>query len=65
MDRQKALKVTKALNELEGYEIFVDNLTDCLEEAKDLCSFPKEFIESLNDLLDYEQKRREKVLEDL
>ena len=67
MERQKAVEVARALDAVDSYGIFIDQFWDFLDdiERDGICAFSVEFKESLKDLLEYEQKRREKILEDL
>ena len=61
MTREKALKVTNALENVEGFEIFMDEVLTAAENAKDTCDV-FEFIPRLEEFLKDELRIREEIL---
>lgn len=62
MTREKALKVTNALENVEGFEIFMDEVLTAAENAKDTCDV-FEFIPRLERFLRDELRIREEILD--
>lgn len=62
MTREQALKITNALENVEGFEIFMDEVLTAAENAKDTCDV-FEFIPKLKKFLKDELKIREEILD--
>ena len=62
MTREEALKVTNALENVEGFEIFMDEVLTAAENAKDTCDV-FEFIPRLERFLRDELRLREEILD--
>lgn len=62
MTREQAVKVSKALENVEGFEIFMDEVLTAAENAKDTCDV-FEFIPRLEKFLKDELKIREEILD--
>lgn len=64
MTREQALKITNALENVEGFEIFMDEVLTAAENAKDTCDV-FEFIPRLEKFLKDELRIREEILDKL
>jgi hypothetical protein len=62
MTREQAVKVNKALENVEGFEIFMDEVLTAAENAKDTCDV-FEFIPRLERFLRDELRIREEILD--
>lgn len=62
MTREQAVEVSKALENVEGFEIFVDEVLTAAENAKDTCDVFK-FIPKLEKFLKDELRIREEILD--
>ena len=65
MTREKALAASRALDAIEGFQSFKDEIDRAIENAEDLAPLSIEFVQALDALLREEEKRLEKVLEDM
>ena len=61
MTREEALKVTNALENVEGFENFMDEVLTAAENAKDACDV-FDFIPKLEKFLKDELRIREEIL---
>lgn len=61
MTREQAVEVSKALENVEGFEIFMDEVLTAADNAKDTCDVFK-FIPRLERFLRDELKTREEIL---
>jgi hypothetical protein len=64
MTREQALKASKALDDIDGFEALMSMIERDINEAADMCDI-NEFSQILLDLMDTELERRKKVLESL
>ena len=62
MTREQAVKVSKALENIEGFEIFMDEVLTAADNAKDTCDV-FEFIPRLERFLRDELRIREEILD--
>lgn len=62
MTREQAVKVSRALENVEGFEIFIDEVLTAADNAKDTCDV-SDFIPKLRRLLNEELKQREEILD--
>ena len=53
MTREKAVKVSRALDNIEGFEIFIDEVLTAADNAKDTCDV-EHFIPKLRIFLEEE-----------
>jgi len=65
MTREKALAASKALNAIDGFHIFMEEIDRAIESAEELALLAPEFKIQLQNLLDNELANLEKTLEDL
>ena len=68
MTREKALMASRALEAIEaieGFQAFKDEIDRAIATAEDLYPLSIEFVHALDTLLRKEEKRLEKVLEDM
>ena len=65
MTREKALMASRALDAIEGFQTFKDEIDRAIANAEDLAPLSIEFVQALDALLRKEEKRLEKVLEDM
>ena len=65
MTREKALAASKALDAIEGFQVFKDEIDRAIENTEDLAPLSIEFVRALDTLMREEEKRLEKVLEDM
>ena len=64
MERTKALQVSRALESLDSFEAFADQVEQLVREWDDVF-VSTDFVNRLLALMDEEHERREKVLEEL
>ena len=64
MTREQAVKVSRALENVEGFEIFIDEVLTAAEDARDTCDVER-FIPKLKIFLEEELKVRKEVLANL
>lgn len=64
MERAKANQVARALDNLDSFEALADGILTLVAEW-DNAYESTDFVCSLTQLLDKEQKRREKILEEM
>ena len=64
MTRTQALDASRALDEIEGFEMFMDRMEQVFREAVDWCEM-KEFRSMMTEKMREELTRREKYLESL
>ena len=64
MTREKAVKVSRALDNVEGFEIFIDEVLAAADNARDTCDVER-FIPKLRMFLEEELKVRNEVLANL
>ena len=64
MTREQAVKVSKALENVEGFEIFMDEVLTAADNAKDTCDV-EHFIPRLRLFLEEELKKRNEILANL
>lgn len=62
MTREQAVKASKALENVEGFEIFMDEVLTAADNAKDTCDV-FEFIPRLERFLRDELRLREEILD--
>lgn len=65
MTREKALAASKALDAIDGFHIFMEEIDRAIESAEELALLAPEFKIQLQNLLDNELANLEKTLEDL
>lgn len=65
MTREKALMASRALDAIEGFQIFMEEVDRAIESAEELTPLSTDFKQALDVLLREEQKRLEKELEDM
>ena len=65
MTREKALAASRALDAIEGFQTFKDEIDRAIENTEDIAPLSIEFVQALDALLRKEEKRLEKVLEDM
>ena len=64
MTRDLAIKATQALNEIEGFEVFMERIEGVIDDSSDYC-YLEDFRDSLMKFLEVELERRKSVLENL
>lgn len=65
MTREKALAASKALDAIDGFHIFMEEIDKAIESAEELALLAPEFKIQLQNLLDNELANLKKTLEDL
>ena len=65
MTREKAVAATWAITNLDGFDELAVEIRERVADWKDTIQVDPEFEKKLNELLDEEYHRLEKVLEDL
>lgn len=65
MTRELAMQVSKAIEDIEGFETFMDEVDRALGEAMDFCDIPGDFVIVLDNLLKDELQRRTDYLDSL
>lgn len=64
MTREKALEVSRALDDVDGFEAFMDEIYKVVDIFSDTCDL-KDFALHLEHTMAQELKRRKAVLEEL
>lgn len=64
MTREQAVKVSRALDNVEGFEIFIDEVLTAADNARDTCDV-EHFIPKLRIFLEEELKIRNEALTSL
>lgn len=64
MTKEKAMAVSKALDNINGFEAFMSMVEQDINEAADMCDII-DFSKTLMDMLEVELERRKKILESL
>ena len=65
MTREKALEASRALDAIDGFEAFMDEITKAVLLAEDFAEFSPDFKLELDNLLQAELLRLKNVLEEL
>ena len=65
MTRTKALEASRALDAIDGFQAFMDEVDKAVKDAEDFALFNSEFKNALNELMETELARLNKVLADL
>ena len=65
MTREKALAASRALDAIDGFHIFMEEVDRADDSAEELALLDTEFKSNLDGLLKTELERLKKVLEDL
>lgn len=64
MERQKAVQIARALESLDSFEAFADDVLTLVAEWDDAIASAT-FVSHLTQLLDDEHQRRKKILEEM
>lgn len=64
MTREQAVKVSRALDNVEGFELFIDEVLTAADNARDTCDV-EHFIPKLRIFLEEELKIRNEALVNL
>lgn len=64
MDRVKAVQIAKALDSIDSFELFADEIEKVVQDWDD-CFVSSDFVARLYALMDEELATRKKVLEEL
>ena len=64
MERAKAVQVAKALDSIDSFELFADEIEKVVQDWDD-CFVSSDFVTRLYALMDEEMAKRKKVLEEL
>lgn len=65
MTREKALAASRALDAVDGFQAFMDEVDKAVKDAEDFALFNPEFKIALNKLMEDELARLNQELEDL
>ena len=65
MTREKALAASRALDAIDGFHIFMEEVDRAIDSAEELALLDTEFKSNLDGLLKVELERLKKALEDL
>lgn len=65
MTRVKALEASRALDAIDGFQAFMDEVDKAIKDAEDFTLLNPEFKCALNELMENELMRLNKVLADL
>lgn len=65
MTRDKAFIISRALDDIDSFELFAEEVEKLIYDSEEYCILNPDFVEAMKNLLDVEQKRLEKILEDL
>ena len=65
MTRTKALEASRALDAIDGFQAFMDEVDKAVKDAEDFALFNPEFKSALSELMETELARLNKVLADL
>ena len=64
MERSKAIQVAKALESIESFEVFADEIENIVKNWDD-CFVASDFVSQLFELMNTELNRRKEILEKL
>lgn len=65
MTREKALEASRAIDAIDGFRIFMEEIDRAIVNAEELMTFDPRFTLALNELIEAELARLEQVLVDL
>ena len=65
MTREQALAASRALDAVDGFQAFMDEVDKAVKDAEDFALFNPEFKMALNKLMEDELARLNQELEDL
>ena len=65
MTRSKALEASRALDAIDGFQAFMEEVDKAMNDANDFSTLNPEFVSALNELMETELARLNKVLADL
>ncbi len=65
MTRSKALEASRALDAIDGFQAFMEEVDKAVNDANDFSTLNPEFVSALNELMENELARLNKVLADL
>lgn len=65
MTREKAFEVSRALDNIDGFEFFMDKIDQAIIATEDYVFLSPDFKKNLNDLLQAEHLRLKNVLEEM
>ena len=65
MTREKALEASRALDNIDGFEFFMDKIDQAISATEDYVFLSQDFKMNLNDLLQAELLRLKNVLEEM
>lgn len=65
MTREKALVISRALDNIDGFESMMDSIEAAVRDAEDFCVISADFKDKLGNLMVNELQRLQKVLEDM
>ena len=65
MTRDKASIVSRALDDIDSFQFFAEEIEKVIYDSEEYCILNPDFVDAIKNLLDVEQKRLEKILEDL
>ena len=65
MTREKALAASRALDAIDGFYAFMEEVDRAIDNADELAPLDTKFTSNLDNLLKAELERLKKVLEDL
>ena len=65
MTREKALAASRALDAIDGFYAFMEEVDRAIDNADELAPLDRKFTSNLDNLLKTELERLKKVLEDL
>ena len=65
MTRDKAYIIARAIDEIDSFQIFAEEVEKVIFYSEEYCILNPDFVDAIKNLLDVEQKRLEKILEDL
>ena len=65
MTRSKALEASRALDAIDGFQAFMEEVDKAVNDANDFSTLNPEFVSALNELMETELARLNKVLADL
>lgn len=65
MTREKALAASRALDAIDGFYAFMEEVDKAIDNADELAPLDTKFTSNLDNLLKTELERLKKVLEDL
>lgn len=65
MTRSKALEASRALDAIDGFQAFMEEVDKAVNDANDFSTLNPEFVSALNELMENELARLNKILADL